>query len=171
MHQFRKTAAGFFVAHNATILGDVDLAADVSVWFGAVIRGDVARISIGRGTNVHDLAVIHCDSGVANVIEEDVTIGHSAIVHGVFVGRGSLIGMGAKLLGGTKIGRDCLIAAGAVLPPNMVVPDNSVVMGVPAKVVRPVNDADLKYMRWLAPHYVELARKHAAGQFVVGCRL
>lgn len=163
---FRKTAAGFFVAHNATILGDVDLAADVSVWFGAVIRGDVAKISIGRGTNVQDLAVIHCDSGVPNVIEEDVTIGHSAIVHGVFVGRGSLIGMGAKLLGGTKIGRDCLIAAGAVLPPNMVVPDGSVVMGVPAKVVRQVNDADLKYMRWLAPHYVELAKKHAAGEFV-----
>lgn len=165
MTPFRKTAAGVYLAQNSVVLGDVTLGAEASVWFGAVIRGDVAPVRIGRRVNVQDLVVIHCDSGFPNTIEDDVTIGHSAIVHGEHVGAGSLIGMGAKLLGRTRVGRECLIGAGAVLPPGTVVPDRSVVMGVPARVVRPVSAEDLKYMHWLPAHYVKLAERHAAGEF------
>lgn len=154
---FHRTPEGVYFASNATIIGDVEVGQDSSVWFGAVIRGDVARITIGQRVNVQDLVVIHCDSDVPNTIEDDVTIGHSAIVHGQSVGAGSLIGMGAKLLSRTRVGRNCLIGAGAVLAPGTVVPDGSVVMGVPGKIVRPVGEADLKYMQWLPPHYVELA--------------
>jgi carbonic anhydrase/acetyltransferase-like protein (isoleucine patch superfamily) len=164
MAHFTRTAGGWFLANNATVVGDVSIGEEASVWFNAVIRGDVARVVIGKRTNVQDGAVVHCDSGVENVIEDDVVIGHRAIVHGTFVGRGSLIGMGAILLGQTKIGRECLIGAGAVVPPGMVVPDRSLVVGVPGKIVRPVSEKDLEYMRWLAPHYVDLARRYANGE-------
>ena len=111
---------------------------------------------------MQDNAVIHCDTGVANVIEDDVTIGHGAIVHGEIVGAGSLVGMGATLLSRTRVGKNCLIAAGATVPPGLVVPDGMAVMGVPGKIVRPVKEEELKYMRWLSGHYVELVRKYVA---------
>ncbi len=155
-----------FVAHNATLTGEITIGEHASFWFNAVVRGDVAPITIGKRVNVQDGAVVHCDTGVPNVIEDDVTIGHGAIVHGMFIGQGSLIGMGATVLGRTKIGRGCLIAAGAVVPPGMNVPDGMLVMGVPGKIVRPVSDDELKYMSWLVPHYVELAEKYARGEFV-----
>lgn len=159
-----QTSGGYFVARNATLTGDLTIGPQASFWFNAVVRGDVAPITIGARTNVQDGAVVHCDTDFPNIIEEDVVIGHSAIVHGVFVGAGSLIGMGATLLSRTKVGRQCLIAAGAVVPPGLEIPDRSLVMGVPAKIVRPVNEADLKYMSWLAAHYVELAEKHVRGE-------
>jgi carbonic anhydrase/acetyltransferase-like protein (isoleucine patch superfamily) len=161
---FTKTGAGYFVAHNATLVGEVTVGALSSLWFNAVVRGDVAPITIGRRVNVQDGVVVHCDTDVPNVIEDDVTIGHGAIVHGMFVGRGSLIGMGSTLLSRTRIGQECLIAAGAVVPPGLVVPDRMLVMGVPAKVVRPIKDQDLEYMRWLTAHYVELAEKYVRGE-------
>lgn len=164
---FTKTSGDVYLAHNCTVLGRVSMGEESSVWFGAVIRGDVESITIGRRVNVQDLVMIHCDSGVPNTIEADVTIGHSAIVHGKHVGRGSLIGMGAKLLGGTIIEEECLIGAGALLPPGMHVPARSVVMGVPAKIIRKVTEKDLEYMRWLPPHYAKLAARHAAGEFFV----
>lgn len=164
MELFTRTASGVYIAHTATLTGELTIGQDASFWFGAVVRGDVAPIRIGQRVNVQDNAVVHCDSGIENVIEDDVTIGHSAIVHGVFVGRGSLIGMGAKLLGRTKIGRECLVAAGAVVPPGLEVPDRMVVMGVPGKIARPVKEEELKYMRWLVPHYVALAGKYARGE-------
>jgi len=122
-------------------------------------------VRIGRRVNVQDNAVIHCDSDVPNVIEDDVTIGHGAIVHGAFVGAGSLIGMGATLLSRTVIGSRCLIAAGAVVPPGLNVPPGMLVMGVPGKIVRPVNEEELNHMQWLTRSYLELARQHAAGKF------
>src|SRR2546423_12176608 len=128
MALFRRTSGGYFVAHNATVVGDVTVAELSSFWFGAVVRGDVAPVTIGRRVNVQDNAVIHCDTGVPNVIEDDVTIGHGAIVHGEFVGTRSLIGMGATLLSRTRLGAECLVAAGAVLPPGMVVPDRMAIM-------------------------------------------
>ena len=153
-----------YVARNATLTGDVTIAQHASFWFNAVVRGDVAPVTIGRRVNVQDGACVHCDSGVPNAIGDDVTIGHGAIVHGMFVGQGTLIGMGAKVLGRTQIGRECLIAAGAVVPPGLEVPDRMVVMGVPGKIVRPVKEDELKYMRWLTTHYVELAQKYVAGE-------
>jgi carbonic anhydrase/acetyltransferase-like protein (isoleucine patch superfamily) len=168
MALFTRTSTNYFLAHNCTISGDVRIAELASFWFNAVVRGDVAAVSIGRRSNVQDGAVVHCDSGVPNVIEDDVVIGHRAVVHGQFVGRGSLIGMGAVLLSRTRIGSECLVAAGAVVPPDLVVPDRMVVMGVPGKVVRSIKDDELEYMRWLVPHYVELAEKYAAGEFERG---
>ncbi len=151
---------GIFLADTARVLGQVRLGEQTSVWYGAVVRGDVAPITIGRACNVQDNVVIHCDSGKPNVIGDLVTIGHNAVVHGVCVGDGSLVGIGAVLLGGVSVGRDCLIAAGAVLSPGMEVPDGMVVMGVPGKIVRPVNEKEREYLEWLAPHYVKLARLH-----------
>jgi carbonic anhydrase/acetyltransferase-like protein (isoleucine patch superfamily) len=165
MELFRKTAGGAFLAYNSTVVGDVVLGTQSSVWFSAVIRGDVAPVRIGKRVNLQDSATIHCDTDVENVIEDDVVIGHGAIVHGKFVGRGSLIGMGATVLSRTQIGSECLIAAGAVVPPDLIVPDHMVVMGVPGKIVRPVKEEELKYMRWLTMHYVELAEKYVAGGF------
>lgn len=159
-----RTDANYFLAHNATLTGDITIGGNASFWFNAVVRGDVAPITIGSRVNVQDGACIHCDTGVPNVIEDDVTIGHGAIVHGAFVGRCSLIGMGAKLLGRTRIGRECLIAAGAVVPPGLEVPDRMVVMGVPGKIVRSVKDEESKYMRWLTSHYVEVAWKYVSGE-------
>jgi carbonic anhydrase/acetyltransferase-like protein (isoleucine patch superfamily) len=116
--------------------------------------------------NVQDGSVIHCDSGLPNIIGDDVTIGHRAVVHGGSVGAGTLIGMGAVVLSRSKIGRECLIAAGAVVPPGMEVPDRMLVAGVPGKIVRPVTEKDLAYMRWLTVHYVELAERYTVEEDV-----
>jgi len=161
----KKTSGGWFKAYTAIVAGDVSIGIDSSVWFGAVVRGDVAAISIGNRTNVQDNAVVHCETGVPNIIEDDVVIGHGALVHGKFIGKESLIGMGAIVLDRAHIGSQCLIAAGAVVPPGLNVPDRMCVMGVPGKIVRPVSDAELQYMQRLADHYRELAEKHVAGQF------
>jgi len=151
---------GVYLADTARVLGEVQIAADVNIWYGVSIRGDVAKVTLGRGSNVQDNAVIHCDSHIPNTIGENVSIGHGAIVHGAQVGDGSLIGMGAVVLGGTRIGRRCLVAAGAVVPPNLDVPDDMMVIGIPARVLRPTTPKERDYLAWLAPHYVELARLH-----------
>lgn len=165
MSLFTKSPAGYYIAHNATLYGDVTVGAETSFWFSSVVRGDVAPIRIGKRVNVQDCSVVHCDTGVPLEIGDDVTIGHGAIVHGMKVGDGSLIGMGATLLSRSKIGKKCLIAAGAVVAPDLEVPDGMLVMGVPGKIVRPVSAKDLEYMQWLTTHYVELAEDHVAGKF------
>src|ERR1700710_1266562 len=140
MTLFTRTPGNYFLAHNATVVGDVTVGELSSFWFNAVVRGDVAAVTIGRRVNVQDGVVIHCDTDVPNIIEDDVTIGHRAVVHGTSVGQGTLIGMGAVVLSRSKIGRECLIAAGAVVPPDLVVPDRSLVVGVPGRIARPLND-------------------------------
>lgn len=150
-----------YIADTARVTGDVRLGRGVSVWYGAVIRGDVAPIVIGDRSNVQDNAVIHCDHRYANVIGRDVIIGHGAIVHGEWIGDNTLIGMGATILGRTRIGSGCVIGAGALVPPGLEVPDGTVVMGVPGKVVREVNDADRAYLAKLPGHYAALAQRHA----------
>lgn len=149
-----------YLADTARVTGHVTLGDAVSVWPSAVIRGDVAAVTIGERTNIQDNATVHCDSGKPNTIGQRVTIGHNAVVHGRAVGDGSLIGMHATVLGGTVIGKRCLVAAGALVPPGLVVPDDHVVMGVPGKVVRPTNDEEKKYLAWLADHYVQLAERY-----------
>lgn len=156
-----RTVHDVYLADTARVLGEITLGRHVNVWYGATIRGDVAAITIGEGTNIQDNAVIHCDSGVPNHIGAHVTIGHAALVHGKSVGEGTLIGMHATVLGQTVIGRHCLIGAGAVVPPGLEVPDGSVVIGVPGRIIRKTKDKEQAYLRWLAPHYVELARLHA----------
>ncbi len=165
MPLFTRRRDGSFRAHNATVVGDVTAGAGASFWFNAVVRGDVAAVTVGARSNVQDHAVVHCDSGVPNRIGDDVVIGHGAIVHGASIGDGTLVGMGATVLGRTAIGRGCLIAAGAVVPPGLVVPDGMCVMGVPGRVVRPVRPQEVEYARWLSGHYVRLAERYVAGEF------
>ncbi len=147
------------------VTGDVIIGERSSLWFNAVIRGDEAPIRIGRRVNVQDHVLIHCGYRVPNHIEDDVTIGHGAMVHGAFVGQGSLIGMGAILLNNSRVGRGCIIAAGAVVPPNFEVPDGRVVMGVPGKIARQITEKDREYLNWLPPHYLELAEAYVRGDY------
>lgn len=150
-----------FLADTARVMGHVTLGESVSVWYGAAVRGDVASITIGGGSNVQDNATVHCDSGVPNVIGRDVTIGHNAVVHGMSVGDGTLIGMHATVMGRTNIGKGCLIAAGTVVPPGLEVPDGMVVMGVPGRITRQVNEKEREYLAWLPAHYRALAKRYA----------
>jgi len=165
MDYFTKTPSGAFIAYNATVTADVRLGADSSVWFNAVVRGDVAPVTIGERVNIQDGAVVHCDTGFPNTIEDDVSIGHRAVVHGERVRRGTLIGMGAVLLGHTDIGEECLIAAGAVVTPGMRIPDRSLVAGVPGKIIRPVSEKEHEYLQWLSRRYVELVNRYLNGEF------
>ena len=151
------------VASTAVVTGDVVLGRGVSVWYGAVLRGDCARITIGELTNVQDAVVVHADTGVPNDIGAFVTIGHGAVVHGRRVGDGCLIGIKAVILGGAEIGEGCIIAAGAVVKENAQIPPRSLVAGVPARVLRAVSDAELVELRGHAEHYAELARGHVSG--------
>lgn len=155
---FRAVEGGAFVASNAIVTGDVTLGVDVGVWFGCVLRGDDAPLSIGARTNVQDLTVIHADTGVPNLIGEDVTIGHRVVLHGASVGDRALIGMGAVLLGGSVIGAESLVAAGAVVKEGFVVPPRSLVAGVPAKIVRELGDDEVRLVRESAAGYVAKIR-------------
>ncbi|MEO0586174.1 MAG: gamma carbonic anhydrase family protein [Planctomycetota bacterium] len=159
-----KRVGEVYMADTARVVGDVTLGVGVSLWYGAAVRGDVAPISIGDETNVQDNAVIHCDYGRRNRIGARVTIGHGAIVHGQYVGDGALIGMGATLLGRSRVGSRAIVAAGALVPEGMEVPDGHVAMGVPAKVVRPINEREAAYIAELPPRYVEEAQLHAEGK-------
>jgi carbonic anhydrase/acetyltransferase-like protein (isoleucine patch superfamily) len=154
---------GAYVASTAVVVGDVQLGKDCSVWYGAVVRGDCARISVGALTNVQDGAILHADTGVPNDIGRAVTIGHAAVVHGRRVGDGCLIGIGAVILGGAEIGAECIIAAGAVVKEHAVIPPRSLVAGVPARIVRAVSPAEAAGLAEHATHYLELALRHLRG--------
>ena len=144
-----------WIAPNATVIGMVTLEEDASVWFGAVVRGDVEKIVIGPRSNIQDGAVVHADIGMPCVVGADVTVGHLAMLHGCTIGDGSLIGIGAVVLNGAKIGRNCLIGAKAFIPEGKEIPDNSVVFGAPGKVVREVTEAQAQGLLLSAAHYVE----------------
>lgn len=150
-----------WVATTAVVTDDVVLGRDCSIWYGVVIRGDCAPITIGELTNVQDNSVVHADTGVPNDIGAEVTIGHGAVVHGRRIGDGCLIGIKAVILGGAEIGAGCIIAAGAVVKEHAVIPPRSLVAGVPARVLRAVSDAEVATLRKHARHYLELARHHA----------
>lgn len=156
-----------FIAQGAIILGDVHLGADASVWYHAVIRGDSERIRIGEATNIQDLSVVHADPGFPCLVGSRVTVGHRVILHGCVVDDDCLIGMGAILLNGVKVGTGSIVAAGAVLLEGMEVPAGSLVVGVPGKIVRPVDDANHEQIQRAWRHYVEEGRRHRAGQFPI----
>lgn len=155
---FRTLENGAFAARNATLTGDLRLAEDVGIWFGCVLRGDDAPLTIGRRTNVQDLTMIHADTDVPNVIGSEVTIGHRCVLHGASVGDRCLIGMGAVLLGGSRIGDESLIAAGTVVKEGFVVPPRSLVAGVPGKIVRSLTDAEVARIVESAAGYVKKIR-------------
>ena len=153
-----------FIAEGARIVGDVTIGEDSSVWFNAVVRGDEYPIKIGKRSNVQDNAVLHVGEGYSCTIGDEVSIGHGAIVHGCQVGDGSLIGMGAIILNGAKIGKNCIIGAGALVSENKEIPDNSVVIGVPGKVVRQMNEDDLESRRRNIEVYVKAAYEYRTGK-------
>ena len=152
--------ASCFVAENATVIGDVTLGEDASVWFGAVVRGDGDRIVIGKGSNVQDCAVLHTDKGFPLILGEKVTVGHSAVVHGAQVEENVVIGMHATLLNGCKIGKNSIIGAGALVREGQIIPENSLVVGCPAKVLREVSAEQIEGNTGNADHYIELAKAY-----------
>ncbi len=155
--------AGFsFVAGSAQVIGNVLLEEDASIWFGAVLRGDNERITVGAGSNVQDGCVLHTDMGFPLIIGPGCTIGHMAMLHGCTIGAGSLIGMSAVVLNGAKIGRECLIGAGALITEGKEIPDRSLVVGSPGKVIRQLDDAAVARLRQSAAHYVANAKRFAA---------
>lgn len=153
----------FWVAPDATIIGKVRLLAMASVWFGAVIRGDNEWITIGENSNVQDGAVLHTDPGLALTVGRNCTIGHKAILHGCEVGDNTLIGMGAVILNRAKIGRNCLIGANALITEGKVIPDNSLVMGQPGKVMGELNEETIAGLTRSAEGYVRNWQRYATG--------
>ena len=159
------TPAGFcFVADTARVIGNVVLGEEASIWFGAVLRGDNERISVGARSNIQENAVLHTDMGFPMVIGDGCTIGHMAMLHGCTIGDGSLVGMSATVLNGARIGRDCLIGAGALVTEGKQIPDRSLVVGSPGKVIRELDDAAVQQLRESAAFYVANGRRFAAGR-------
>ncbi len=158
-----RFGARVFVAADAVLVGDVELGDDVSVWYGAVLRADLREIRIGSRSNIQDLVVIHVDSPDSpTLVGEDVTVGHSAILHGCRVERGALVGMHATVLNGAVVGEEAVVAAGSLVPPGMQVPPRTLVAGVPARVRRELNDEELAQLRRGASVYLELKGRYLA---------
>ncbi len=152
-----------WIAPGAHVIGRVRLEAGVGIWFGAVLRGDTEEIVIGRGSNIQDNCVVHADPGFPMHLGRDCTVGHKAMLHGCTVGDNSLIGIGAVILNGARIGKNCLIGAGALIPEGKEIPDGSLVMGMPGKVVRPLSGDEIAGLAASAEHYRQNMRRFRAG--------
>ena len=159
---------GAYVADSAQAIGRVIMGDNASLWFGVVARGDSDTLTIGRNSNIQDLSMLHADAGVPLTIGENVTVGHHVVLHGCTVGDNSLIGIGAVVLNNAKIGRNCIVGAGSVVTEGKEFPDNSLIIGAPAKVVRTLDDAAAERLRQNADHYVENARRFAKGLKKIG---
>ena len=157
-----QVGTGGWVAPNATLIGDVVLGEDVSLWYNTVVRGDVHAIRIGARTNIQDNSVLHVDGDAPCILGEDVTIGHMALVHGTTVGDGTLVGMKSTLLSRSVIGAGALIAAGAVVLEGMEIPDRALAAGVPAKIRRELSEEQSAGFIPHAGRYVELSKRHNA---------
>jgi carbonic anhydrase/acetyltransferase-like protein (isoleucine patch superfamily) len=152
-----------FLAAGCVVVGDVVVGPGASIWFGAVVRGDVNTVRIGARTNIQDQAVVHVTGGThPTVIGDDVTVGHRAVLHGCTVGDRCLIGIGAIVLDGAVVGAEAMVGAGALVPPGMVVPPRALVMGAPARVKRLLDDAEVDGLRASAARYVEYAARYRA---------
>lgn len=155
-----RIAPTAFIAPNATIVGDVDIGENASVWFGAVLRADYGPIRIGDECNVQDNVVVHSDAGQATILEPRVTVGHAAILHGCWIDSGSLIGMGAILLTGSRVGAGAMIAAGSVVQERYVVPPEMLAAGIPAVVKKRVEGRAAEWQQLGAVSYVELSNAY-----------
>lgn len=153
------------IMEGAWVIGEVTLGAWVSVWFGAVLRADIAPISIGEGSNIQDNAVVHVDFDTPTTIGARVTVGHGAILHGCTIEDECLIGMGATILNGAKVGRGSMVGANALVPPGTQIPPGSLVVGLPAKVIRPLKPEEIAGIVESAKHYVEFARGYEKYKF------
>ena len=156
-----KNKGDNWAAPNASIVGDVTIEKNTSIWFNSTLRGDVENIYVGEGSNVQDGCVLHTDPGYPLKIGTDVSIGHLVLLHGCTIGDNSLIGIGAVILNGAKIGKNCIIGAKALVTENKVIPDNSLVIGSPGKIVRQVTDEEVKLITENAIHYQENWKKYS----------
>jgi carbonic anhydrase/acetyltransferase-like protein (isoleucine patch superfamily) len=155
-----------FIAEGARVIGDVTLGDEAGIWFNTVLRGDYMPIRIGARTNIQDNSVVHITAGTfGTTVGDDVTVGHSAIIHACTVGNSCLIGMGSTILDGAVIGEECFVAAGSLVTPGTIIPPRSFVLGRPAKVVRPVTERDLLWIKGSAVSYATYAR-----EFMAGCK-
>lgn len=151
----------YWVAPTASVIGDVRIGENVGIWFGSTLRGDNEPIKIGNNTNIQENCVFHTDPGYPVTIGEGCTIGHKAMIHGCEIGENSLVGMGATILNGAKIGKNCLIGAGALVPEGKTIPDGSLVVGMPGKIIRELDEGAIEGLRNSARHYVANARRFA----------
>lgn len=149
-----------FIADGAKVVGDVKLGNECSVWFNAVVRADNHNIIIGEGTNIQDNAVLHVDEADILSIGRHVTVGHSAIVHGCTIDDNCIIGMGAIIMNGARVGKNCIVGAGTLITENKIIPDNSIVVGSPYRILKEVTDADIEKIENSALHYIRLAKKY-----------
>jgi carbonic anhydrase/acetyltransferase-like protein (isoleucine patch superfamily) len=157
--QTPRIAISAWVADSAQVIGAVELGADVGVWFGAVLRADTEPIHVGRGTSVQDGCVFHADPGFPLTVGENVTVGHQAMLHGCTVGDGSLIGIQAVVMNGARIGRYCLVGAGSLVTGGKEFPDGSLIVGSPARLVRPLTPDEIAGLKRGAEHYIENAKR------------
>ena len=155
----------YYIAPGVVVTGDVVFAPGVNIWFGSVLRGDLARITLGPRVNIQDGCIIHTDYELPQDIEEGVVLGHAVVAHGRRIGRDTLVGIGARLLSGCEIGEECLIAAGALVTEGRRIPPRSVVMGMPGKVVREITAEELERTRMIGAHYLEMAQRYARGAY------
>lgn len=155
-----RVAADAWVAESATVVGRVELRAGANVWYGAVLRGDNEWITIGERSNVQDGSVLHTDMGSPLTLGADVTVGHQVMLHGCTIGDGSLIGIQAVVLNHAKIGRNCIVGAGSVVTEGKEFPDNSLIVGSPAKAIRTLDAEQIAKFQTIPPHYVDNAKRH-----------
>ncbi|MCD6182382.1 MAG: gamma carbonic anhydrase family protein [Candidatus Cloacimonetes bacterium] len=161
LNQVKPTIdAKAWIAPSADVIGDVKIGAFSSVWYASVLRGDVAPITIGKNCSIQDGSVIHVDDETPAILGDDVTVGHRAIIHACTIGDGCLIGMGATVLNGAEIGEESIVAAGAVVTPGKKFPPRSMIMGIPAKVVRTLSEEEAQHLHQHARMYVELTEQY-----------
>ena len=160
--------AHYFVADTAVLIGKVRIETDVSIWFGAVLRGDIEPIEIGEGSNVQDNAVCHTDAGFPLTIGKNCVIGHKVIVHGCTIEDGVLIGMGAVIMNGARVRKGCVVGAGAIITENKDFPEKSLIIGAPAKAVRTLTDAQIADLTSGAARYVQNGKRFKAGLKKIG---
>lgn len=153
-------AREYFIADNATVIGSVIIKNNVSIWFNVVIRADNDVMTLGENSNIQDGSILHTDHGIQLVIGKNVTVGHKVMLHGCSVGDNSLIGINSIVLNRAKIGKNCLIAANTLITENKEIPDGSLVMGSPGKVIRSLTDEERKYLEFSAAHYVENFKRY-----------
>jgi carbonic anhydrase/acetyltransferase-like protein (isoleucine patch superfamily) len=156
-----KLGQGAWVADNAEVIGQVEMAENASVWYGCVVRGDTEKIRIGRNSNIQDGSVLHADFGVPLVIGDNVTVGHQVMLHGCTVGDGTLIGIQAVVLNNARIGKNSIVGAGSVVTEGKEFPDNSLIVGAPAKAIRTLDAEQIARFQTIPQHYVENALRHA----------
>lgn len=156
----RTDGDNYWIAPNAAVIGNVILKKDASIWFGATVRGDNDVITIGEGTQIQDGSVLHADPEFPLTIGDHCTVGHMAMLHGCTIGDGTMIGIGAVVLNGAKIGRNCIIGGKALIGEGKEIPDNSLVMGIPGKIVKEVTDAQKEMLAFIPPHYVERWKRY-----------